>query len=142
MPENAESLLSRAHIVLRPESYVIVGLSPQELGPALVVLAAEPPVFASVVAEPDVTTLVVPALVWERMADDFSVARVESGYRVITFDLEMGWEIVGFMACATGLLAAAEIPLGAICGYTRDHLFVQEQYADRAVAILKRGSGR
>ena len=100
MAESATALLSRARIVLRPEQYVIVGLHPDELAPALVVLATQPPAFASIVAEPDVTTLVIPESVWVAMAEDFPAARVEPEYRVITFDLEMGWEVVGFMACA------------------------------------------
>lgn len=139
--ETAESLLSRARIVVRPERFALVGLPGDQLAPALVVLATDPPRFASVVAEPDVTSLVVAEDLWSEMDWEFPGARVERGYRVITFDLEMGWEIVGFLATVASLLAAAGIPLGAICAYTRDHLFVHDDYVEKAVSVLSgRGS--
>ena len=40
----------------------------------------------------------------------------------------MGWELVGFLALVTGRLAAAGVPLGAVCGFQRDHLFVAERH--------------
>jgi hypothetical protein len=138
MTVSPAELLAATKVVLRPERFVLVGLEADQLSPALVVLATDPPEFASVVAEPDVTSLVVSEKVWNVMADDFPNARIEAGYRVITFEQEMGWDIVGFLAHVTSLLANEGIPLGAICGYTRDHLFVHERYAQRAVQVLER----
>ena len=49
----------------------------------------------------------------------------------------MDWDVVGFLAAVTGVLAQAGIPLGAVCGYYRDHLFIAAEYADRAEAVLR-----
>jgi hypothetical protein len=49
----------------------------------------------------------------------------------------MDWQVVGFLATVTALLAQAGIPLGAICGYYRDHLFISVEHAARAEGILQ-----
>lgn len=54
-----------------------------------------------------------------------------------TFSVAMDWQVVGFLAAVTGLLAGAGIPLGAVCGYYRDHLFIDQKYADRAEKLLR-----
>jgi hypothetical protein len=49
----------------------------------------------------------------------------------------MGWEVVGFLAKVTGSLAAAGVPLGAVCGFSRDHLFLHERYLPQSLAVLR-----
>ena len=49
----------------------------------------------------------------------------------------MTWELVGFLALVTSRLAQAGVPLGAVCGYSRDHLFVARCHAERARGILR-----
>ena len=58
-------------------------------------------------------------------------------YRVITFVPQMPWTVVGFLAKVTALLAAERIPLGAIAAYARDHVFVAERHAQRALERLR-----
>jgi hypothetical protein len=63
-------------------------------------------------------------------------ARVERDLVWIRFEAPMGWELVGFLARVTTHLAAAGVPLGAVCGYSRDHLFVAARHLERARAAL------
>ena len=63
-------------------------------------------------------------------------AEVEEGLVWIRFRAAMGWEVVGFLAKVTGALAEAGIPLGAVCGFSRDHLFVHEKYLERSLGVL------
>jgi hypothetical protein len=65
-------------------------------------------------------------------------ARVERDYAWIRFEAPMGWEVVGFLARVTGALAAAAVPLGAVCGFSRDHLFVARRHLPAARATLTR----
>jgi hypothetical protein len=64
-------------------------------------------------------------------------AQVEEGLVWIRFRAAMGWEVVGFLAKVTGALAEAGIPLGAVCGFSRDHLFVHEKYLEDCLRVLK-----
>lgn len=48
----------------------------------------------------------------------------------------MGWEVVGFLARVTAALAAAGVPLGAVCGYSQGHLFVAQAHRDMTRRVL------
>lgn len=54
----------------------------------------------------------------------------------IRFRAPMSWEVVGFLARVTSALAEAGVPLGAVCGYSRDHLFIHERYLEATTSIL------
>lgn len=98
--------------------------------------ALEPP--AQLVREPDETTLLVRA---DRAAEVLARhpgARVERDLAWIRFESAMGWDVVGFLARVTGALAAAGVPIGAVCGFSRDHLFVAERHLAAAREALAR----
>lgn len=63
-------------------------------------------------------------------------ARLDGPFAWLRFEAPMGWEVVGFLAHVTGALARAGIPLGAVCGSSRDHLFVPESRVQDALAAL------
>ena len=63
--------------------------------------------------------------------------RALRGRRLITFETPMSWDVVGFLARVTSALAEGGVPLGAICGFDRDHLFLDERHLERARAILR-----
>lgn len=119
---------------LEPGRFALLGF-PE--APDAIDLAAldEPP--GQLVREAGETTLLVRQ---ERVAElrrRHPAARVESGLRWIRFEAAMGWEVVGFLARVTDRLAAAGVPIGAVCGFSRDHLFVAEQHLPRALAALR-----
>ena len=54
-------------------------------------------------------------------------AKVERGYRMLTFDIELGLGVVGFLAEVARILAAAGVPILAISAFSRDHIMVRQQ---------------
>lgn len=83
---------------------------------------------AQIVREADGTTIL---LTGERAAEILARhpgARVERELAWIRFETPMAWELVGFLALVTGELARAGVPIGAVCGYSRDHLFVARRF--------------
>ena len=63
-------------------------------------------------------------------------AEVERDLVWIRFTAPMGWELVGFLALVCGRLAEAGVPLGAVCGYSRDHLFVTRAQLEKTRSVL------
>jgi hypothetical protein len=92
---------------------------------------------AQAVREGGETTLLLDAADLEAVAARHPGARVERDLRWIRFRTSMGWEVTGFLAHVTGALAAAGVPLGAVCGFSRDHLFVAEPHLARARGVLE-----
>lgn len=98
--------------------------------------ALEPP--AQLVVEAGETTLLVRAERLDGLLARHPHARVERELAWIRFEAAMGWEVVGFLARVCGALAAAGVPLGAVCGMSRDHLFVARAHLARAREVLAR----
>ena len=63
--------------------------------------------------------------------------RIAGPYRVLTFDLELELDVIGYMAPALERLAAAGVSIVPQCGFRTDHLLVLEQDLDAAIGALE-----
>lgn len=93
---------------------------------------------AQIVREGGETTILAPATALEGILDRHPQAQIETDLRWVRFELAMNWDLCGFLAHVTGALAEAEVPLGAVCGFSRDHLFVAEPHLPRTREVLTR----
>ena len=142
MPESEPNeqlgvLLAQAHWHARPERLVVVGLEPRERLLALRLLPGVTEAFWQLIVEPDMLTLVVAESAWRPMSHAFPHARIARHYRAISFDMDLPDGLVGFMAAVSGALAAAGVPLLAVCGYAKDHLLVREQHLAAALGAIE-----
>jgi hypothetical protein len=135
--EPLRAVLAQLRWHARPEKLAVVGLAPRERLLALRLLPGVTSSFWQLVVEPDMVTLVLAERDWRAISQAFPQARVERPYRAISFDLDLPEGLVGFMALFSGALAAAGLPLLAVCGYTKDHLLVREQHLDAALAAIE-----
>ncbi|TDJ80006.1 MAG: ACT domain-containing protein [Planctomycetota bacterium] len=117
---------------VEPGRFALAGF-PEPPAPADFAALAPP---AQMIREADETSLLITEGRLPGLLARHPSARVERGLVWIRFDAPMGWEVVGFLALVTGRLASAGVPIGAVCGYSRDHLFVAERYLERTRAVL------
>ena len=61
-----------------------------------------------------------------------------SPYRLITFDIVLDPNLIGFMHTVTKVLAEEKISVLPFAAYSRDHIFVQEKDFNTAMAALER----
>ncbi|HEX9638219.1 MAG TPA: ACT domain-containing protein [Acidobacteriota bacterium] len=93
--------------------------------------------FGAVVAERDEVTLTMERSQWQSSALRRR-ARGEAGpFRAITIDLDLGFEVCGFLAPAAERLAGAGVSIVPQCGYRKDHLLVLETQLERALQSLQ-----
>ena len=128
----AQALEAMAWEVL-PGRFALVGFG-EPPGPGDLELIGTGP--GQVVREGGETTLLVPRDALARARALHPGARVEDDLIWIRFRTEMSWEVVGLLARVTSRLAEAGVPLGAVCGFSRDHLFVAERHLARARVVL------
>jgi len=102
--------------------------------PADGALVHDPP--AQLIREGGETTLLVRAAREAEILARHPEARVERDLCWIRFEAPMGWDLVGFLALVSGRLAEAGVPIGAVCGFSRDHLFVAEAHLARTREVL------
>ncbi len=131
-------LLRRTKVEVAPATFFLVGMSPQtwarlleqpELSPR-----AEAPFM--LLRDKHEVTLLVEETDWLTMRHAARDARVEGGFRLVTFDIELGWHVVGYLALVTELLARAGVSVGALAAFSRDHLLIKQADLGTALRVL------
>lgn len=135
MNERARSLWARTRVHAWPERYVLASLPVERLPDATALLARAGDAFAALVRERDEVSLTVPEPL--RAFLEPLAARIAGPYRVLTFDLSLELDVIGYMAPALERLAAAGVSIVPQCGFRTDHLLVFERDLDVAVRTLE-----
>lgn len=63
-------------------------------------------------------------------------AQTEGAFRLVTFNIELDWKVVGYFALISKILAEAEIPVGTISAFSRDHLLIKQEDLPKALKVL------
>lgn len=134
-PRLAE-VLARMRVVLQPEPLVVVSLPPSERGR----LQRRADQFHSpfcLTFTPQEVSLVCREVEWDRAGKGLRARAVERGYRMVTLDVELDLEVVGYLKVVTQRLAEAGVPVSVISTFHRDHLLVRESDVERAREVLE-----
>lgn len=125
-------------IVLREEPFRLLRVSRLQASAVEQELSLLTGAFRFTAREEDGLSLLISADEFTQLGDLVLGAEVEAApYRVITFRQDMPWTVVGFLASVCRILAEDAIPLGAISAFARDHLFVRDDLASRALDALR-----
>jgi hypothetical protein len=81
-------------------------------------------------------TLMLDEIDWRAMRHAARDARVEGNFRLVTLDLELDWNVVGYMARVTAILSGAGISVGALSAFSRDHLLIKQDDLGQALRVL------
>ncbi len=117
---NAEQYLRQSRILVREDRYSVYKVR------------TFPPEFVAAIADPSEKTVVavtgslLPELVIEE----------EPGWKILTFEAELPFELVGFLAIVATRLAEAGISVFALSAYSTDHIMVKEEKLERALEVL------
>jgi hypothetical protein len=66
-----------------------------------------------------------------------TVIEEERPFRIISFDTKLPFDLIGFLAYITKLLADQNISLFAISSFSTDHILMKEAYLSKAIEVLK-----
>src|SRR5437763_695952 len=134
----AEELLSRARVEVAPATFVLVGLRPDEWARLLENPELSPRAESNfmLLRDPFEVTLLLEEEDWRAMRHAARDAKVEAGFRLVTLDIELPWNVVGFLARVTELLAGAGVAVGALSAFSRDHLLIKQDDLGKALRVL------
>jgi hypothetical protein len=130
-----DSALANMSFAIEPGRFALVGFPDPPVGEDWALLERAP---AQLVRERDETTLLVNEHALEAVLARHPRARVERDLVWIRFEAPMGWEVVGFLARVSGDLARAGVPIGTVCGFSRDHLFIASRHLPTTYSVLER----
>jgi len=137
MPDAAE-LLRTAKVEVAPETFVLVGMRHDDWRRLLENPELSPRAESDfmLLRDPLEVTLLLEESDWRAMRHAARDARVEPGFRLVTLGVELGWDVVGFLAHVTAILAAAGVAVGALSAFSRDHLLIKQEDLGKALRAL------
>lgn len=135
---DVNELLRRARVEVLPATFALVGLRHDDWARLLEnpELSPRPESVFMLLRDTHETTLLVEETDWLTMRHAARDARVEMGFRLVTLDIELAWNVVGFLARVTEILAAANISVGALSAFSRDHLLIKQDNLGTALRVL------
>jgi hypothetical protein len=131
-------LLRRTRVEVAPATYFLVGLRHEDWqrlleNPELSPRGTAPYMLLRDAME---VTLLLDETDWKTMRHAARDARVEGGFRLVTFDVKLDWTVTGYLARVTEILAAAGVPVGALSAFSRDHLLIKQDDLGTALRVL------
>ncbi len=135
---DAAELLRTARVEVAPETFALVGMRHGDWARLLENPELSPRAESSffLLRDPYEVTLLVEESDWRAMRHAARDARVEADFRLVTLDVELGWDVVGFLAHVTRILAEAGVPVGALSAFSRDHLLIKQADLGNALRVL------
>ncbi len=131
-------LLSRTRVEVAPETYFLISLRHEDWQRLLENPELSPRGDAPymLLRDKHEVTLLLDETDWQTMRYAARDARVEGGFRLVTMDIELEWNVVGFLARVTEILAGAGIAVGALSAFSRDHLLIKQDDLGTALRVL------
>ena len=137
MNPTAHKALAEAALYSDGVEYKLVKLAPNAITLAAGIVAEAGCPFASMIADKDEVSLILPADACQAFERRLRLAEIsDMSYRLLTFDVILEPNLVGFLALISQSLADANVPVLAFAAYSRDHIFVPaSRFGDAYAAI-------
>lgn len=134
-----EVLLKRTRIEVSPETFALVSLRNENWLKLLENPELSPRMTAPFMIFKDKweVTLLLDEIDFESMRDGLRDSKIERGFRLLSFDVELDFSVVGFFAFVSQKLADAGISIVAVSAFTRDHLLIKQGDLAKSMLVLR-----
>lgn len=135
---DALTYLQQATLYTDDEPYVVIRLPAKAITLAAGIVAEIGDPFCALIVDKDEVTLVLPHEAPEEFASRLrGHEAMTERYRLLTLDVVLPPDLVGFMAVVSRALADAGVTILPYAAYARDHLLVPEAQFETALMALK-----
>ena len=133
-------LLRETRIEVAPGTLALMGVSHQDWTRLLQEpeLSPRPDSVFLVLRDTHEVTLLIEENGYQHLHRVVPEARVETGFRLVTLDIALDWNVVGYLALVTQILADEGISVGAVSAFSRDHLLIKQEDLGKALLVLGR----
>ncbi len=131
-------ILKSAKVEIAPETFTLISLRREDWLKLLENPELSPRMTAPFMIFKDKfeTTLLLDDVDFEKIRYAILSAKTEPNFRLLTFDVELDFSVVGFLAEVARILAEAEISIVALSAFSRDHLLVKQADLAKTLKIL------
>ena len=138
--ERLLELLRKTRVEVAPETFFLISLPPNDWLKLLENPELSPRMTAPFMIFRDKyeVTLLLDDVDFGTIRHAIRDAKTEGNFRLLTFDIELDFNIVGFLAEISRILAEAEISIVALSAFSRDHVLIRQADLPKALKILGR----
>lgn len=128
MTSDPTEILRNSRVVVRPETFAVVGIGHSDWLELLADPTLSPRMTTPFMLFYDGTevTMLLDDGDLSTMRPGLDKARIENGFRMLTFDAAMPFDVVGFIAEISRILAEAAIPIISLSSFSGDHLLIKQ----------------
>jgi hypothetical protein len=138
MNETTLNLLRQAKTTVSPETYFLISLTHQDWRKVLESPELSPRMTVPfmIMADKFEVTLMLDEIDFGTIRHAIREAKVEGGFRLLTFDIVLDFNVIGFLAEISRILAEAEISIIALSAFSRDHLLIKQDDLGKTLKVL------
>lgn len=138
MKENSVELLSKTKIEVAPETFFLISLTHNDWMKLLENPELSPRMSAPFMIFRDrwEVTLLVDEIDFKTIRHAIRDAKIQGNFRLLSFDIELDFETIGFLAEISKILAEANISIVALSAFSRDHLLIKQEDLPKALKVL------
>ena len=135
---NVADLLRKTRVEVAPEIFSLISLRHETWLKLLENPELSPRMSAPFMIFRDKfeTTLLLDEVDFAAIRGALGDAKIERGFRLLTFDIELDFSVVGFLSEIAKILSAAEISIVALSAFSRDHLLIKQENLAKALRVL------
>lgn len=135
---NATELLKKTRVEIAPETFTLISLNHQDWLKLLENPELSPRMTAPFMIFKDKfeTTLLLDEIDFETIRYAVRDAKIERGFRLLTFEIVLDFSVVGFLAEVSRILAESEISIVALSAFSRDHILIKQDDLAKALKVL------
>ena len=135
---NAIEILKKTRVEVASETFTLVSLRHEDWLKLLENPELSPRMSAPFMIFRDKyeTTLLLDETDYATMRHAVRDAKTQNGFRLLTFETVLDFNVVGFLAEVSRIFAAAEIPIVALSAFSRDHILISQADLAKALKVL------
>lgn len=136
--EKIDELLKKTRVEVAPETFTLLSLRHGDWLKLLENPELSPRMTAPFMIFRDKfeTTLLLDETDFGTLRHAVRDAKIERNFRLLTFDIELDFTVVGFLAEITRILAAENISIVALSAFSRDHLLIKQDDLAKTLKVL------
>lgn len=138
MKSSIKDILKQTKIDIPPEIFNLISLTPDDFFKVLENPELSPRMTAPFMIFKDKyeITLLLDETDFAGIRNNLENAKIETGFRLLTFEIVLDFNVFGFLAEITRILAEAEIPVVALSAFSRDHILIKQENLAKALKVL------
>lgn len=138
MNPKIDDLLKKTRVEVAPETFFLISLTHQDWSKLLENPELSPRMSAPFMIFRDKweVTLLLDEVDFKTIRYAVREAKTEGNFRLLSFDIELDFQTVGFLAQVSKILAEENVSIVALSAFSRDHLLVKQQDLPKALKVL------